>query len=68
MAVSQVYVSLISGILCFFSFGRLKINVRHVAVVTKRFPPNVFLVVAHIEAMYVVACVLALDGVRLAMA
>lgn len=66
--VGQINIALISGILIFFTFGSLEIYVCHVAVVSKCLPPDVFLVVAHVKTMDVVACVLTLDTIRLAMA
>ena len=67
IAMGQFDVPLVGLVLCLLSFGGFEIYVGHVAVVSKRLPPHIALVMTHVKTMDVVAGVLALNPIRLGM-
>ena len=65
MTVSLLDVAKVCLVLCLLAFCGLEIYVGHVAVVAQCLPPHVALVMAHVQAVDVVACVFTLNPIRL---
>ena len=67
MAVGKVDITLVGIVLGLLALGSLEIYICHMTVVAKGLPPNVLLVMAHVETMDMVARVFTLDTISLGM-
>ena len=60
VAVSQLDVPFVAVVYAVAALGGLQIDVRHVGILAQCLPEHLALIVAHVYAVYVCACVLAL--------